>query len=583
MTIGDIPGPTLTAWGTATGRPRVRRSIDARDDAVVTGPLDALRQPRGRDRVIAGVASGWADRWGVEPTVVRAAVGLLTLAGGLGAVLYGVAAIASTTSLPETPPRAAGPDRWRRELAIGCATGAILVAARAIGLWPGDGIMLPAAAVAIGIAVVWSVRPGPTLGGWTLRLVQIVAGIVLLGAGVGSLASRTGGLGALGASASAIAVVVGGLAIFVAPALGRLLRRLDDERDARIREDERARVAAHLHDSVLQSLVLIQRTEDPRRMAGLARRQERELRAWLYGGAPLGAPASLHAAIDAMAVAVESDHDVRVEAIVVGDQPLDDASRALVAAIREAVVNAARHAGVDRVDVFVEADSGELAGFVRDTGCGFDPGAVAADRRGISESIVGPRPTPRRHGAADVTSRRRDGDRGPGAAGAAVTVRVVLVDDHALFRAGVRAELLAAGPDIEIVGEAADVGGGGGGDPVEPARRRPARRPPARRRRAAGDRRRPRRPRPAAVPRPVGLRLGRGRHRRRARRCSRLRHQDDRRRRAGRRRRARPGRRRRVLAAAGRASSSTPSPATSRRRPTPSSTSSRAASRRCCA
>ena len=363
-----------------------------RDDSHVMRALEGLRVPRGSDRVVAGVASGWADRWRVEPTVVRAAVGLLTLAGGLGAVLYGLAAVTSTEPVggPGTPPRLAASDRWRRELSIGCATGAVLVACRAIGLWPGDGIMLPAAAIAVGISVVWSMGAGtPTIAGRTMRALQVVAGSLLLVAGVVSLASRTGGLGNLGASASAIAVVVGGLAIFGAPALGRLLRRLDDERAARIREDERAIVAAHLHDSVLQSLVLMQRTGDPRRMTTIARRQERELRSWLYGTTRDGEPTSLHAAIDALAVDIEADHDVRVEAVVVGDQPLDDASRALVAAVREAVVNAARHADVDRVDVFVEADDAELTGFVRDTGRGFVPATVGEDRRGISESIVG--------------------------------------------------------------------------------------------------------------------------------------------------------------------------------------------------
>jgi signal transduction histidine kinase/phage shock protein PspC (stress-responsive transcriptional regulator) len=384
-----------------------------RDDAEVS--LDRLRVPRGSDRVVAGVASGWADRWGVEPTVVRAAVGLLTLAGGLGAVLYGVAAVASTDTVPERPALLAAPDRRRRELAIGLATAAVLVACRAIGLWPGDGIMIPAAAIAVGVSVVWRRGTGRlTLGGRSARVVQVVAGLALVVAGVASLARRTGGLGAVGASASAIAVVVGGLAIFVAPALGRLLRRLDDERAARIREDEWATVAAHLHDSVLQSLVLIQRTDDPKRMGALARRQERELRAWLYGAARDGEPTSLHAAIEALAVAVEDDHDIRVEAVVVGDQPLDDASRALVAAVREAVVNAARHARVERVDVFVEAEDTELAAFVRDTGRGFDPADVGTDRRGISESIVGR--VQRLGGTAVLTSR-------PGA-GTEVEVRV---------------------------------------------------------------------------------------------------------------------------------------------------------------
>ena len=267
----------------------------------------------------------------------------------------------------------------------------MLVACRTVGLWPGDGIMAPAGAVAIGISIVWSVGGGGRLGvsGVTARIVQVAVGVILLVAGVASLANRTGGLSGVGASAGAIAVVVGGLAVFAAPALGRLLRRLDDERAARIREDERAKLAAHLHDSVLQSLVLMQRTTDPRRMTTIARRQERELRAWLYGTTHDGEPASLHAAIDALAVAIETDHDIRVEAIVVGDQPLDDAGRALVAAVRESVVNAARHAGVDRVDVFVETDDAEITGYIRDTGRGFDPAAVATDRRGISESIVG--------------------------------------------------------------------------------------------------------------------------------------------------------------------------------------------------
>jgi len=221
------------------------------------------------------------------------------------------------------------------------------------------------------------------------RVVRVVSGIALLIAGVASLANLTGGLGSVGASLSAIAVVIGGLAIFGAPALGRILRDLDEERSLRIREDELARVSAHLHDSVLQSLVLIQRSTDPRRMAYLARRQERELRAWLYGDAPIGDPTTLHAAIDALASALEADHEIRVEAVVVGDQPLDDPSRAMIAALREAVVNAAQHANVDRVDVFVEADEAELNGFVRDTGVGFDPAVIRADRHGINDSIVG--------------------------------------------------------------------------------------------------------------------------------------------------------------------------------------------------
>ena len=193
-------------------------------------------------------------------------------------------------------------------------------------------------------------------------------------------------------------------------------------------------------------------------MTTIARRQERELRAWLYGTTHEGEPTSLHAAIDALAVAIEADHDIRVEAVVVGDQPLDDASRALVAAIREAVVNAARHADVERVDVFVEADDAELTGFVRDTGRGFDP--ARRGRRPPGDQRVDRRadPATRRDRGADVGAGRGHRGRAARAEAPGVTVRVVLVDDHALFRAGVRAELLALADRVEIVGEAADVG-----------------------------------------------------------------------------------------------------------------------------
>lgn len=351
--------------------------------------LSRLRVRRSNDRVVTGVAAGWAERWHVEPTVLRAAIGVLTLLGGIGVVLYGFAAVLSTPPAPDVDVRPPLVEP-RRNLAIASAVGASLVAARTIGLWPGDGVMVPAVAAAAGIAVVWARNPTiATRPSVPLRLLQIMAGVGLLGAGVVSLANRTGGLANVGASASAIAVVVGGLALFAAPALGRLLRTLDDERAMRIRDDERAAVAAHLHDSVLQSLVLIQRSDDPRRMASLARRQERELRAWLYGTTRTGEPASLHAAVDALTVEIEGDHDVRVEAVVVGDQPLDGPSRTLLGALREAIVNAARHANVDRVDVFVEADDAELTGYVRDTGRGFDHGRIPADRRGISDSIVG--------------------------------------------------------------------------------------------------------------------------------------------------------------------------------------------------
>jgi signal transduction histidine kinase len=162
-------------------------------------------------------------------------------------------------------------------------------------------------------------------------------------------------------------------------------------------------MAAHLHDSVLQTLALIQRSKEPREMASLARTQERDLRTWLYGRAPSVHGARLRDAVDATAGRIERDYQVRVEAVVVGDAELDGDLRALVAAINEAAMNAAKHAAVDEVSVFVEVEEDRVTGFVRDAGTGFDPGAVTIDRRGIADSVIGR--MERHSGTAEVRSR----------------------------------------------------------------------------------------------------------------------------------------------------------------------------------
>ena len=234
-----------------------------------------------------------------------------------------------------------------------------------------------------------------------------VLGAILAIAGIAALSDRTGGLRNVGRSVSAIAIALAGVGVIAAPALGRLLASLDTERTLRVRQEERAALAAHLHDSVLQSLVLIQRSDDPRRMVSLARRQERELRSWLYGARPVGEPSSLTAAVESMAASIEIDHQMRVEAVIVGDAPLDEAARAFLGALREAATNAARHSRADHVDVYVEADDTELVGYVRDTGVGFDPAAVPADRHGIADSITGR--IDRAGGRVVVASRPGDG------------------------------------------------------------------------------------------------------------------------------------------------------------------------------
>jgi signal transduction histidine kinase len=253
--------------------------------------------------------------------------------------------------------------------------------------------MIPATLVAIAVVVVWAPgRPERTNG--TARIVlhpaiRVTAGVVLAVTGIAAMADRTGGLAAVGRSASAVAIAVTGVAVIAAPAIGRLVGRLDQERRLRVREEERAALAAHLHDSVLQSLVLIQRSDDPRQMTSLARRQERELRSWLYGGRTDAQPTTLQGAVEMLTAAIEVDHAIRVDAVIVGDEALDEAATAMLGVLREATTNAARHAHVEHVDVYVEVDEGSLVGYVRDTGVGFDPAAVAADRRGIAESVIG--------------------------------------------------------------------------------------------------------------------------------------------------------------------------------------------------
>jgi signal transduction histidine kinase len=193
-----------------------------------------------------------------------------------------------------------------------------------------------------------------------------------------------------GALAAMFAVVIG-IALLVGPAVLRLAHDLVAERRERIRADERAEVAAHLHDSVLQTLALVQRRAgEPREVVRLARMQERELRGWLLGGdAPAAAPASsLGAALEEVAAAVETEHGVPVEVVRVRDRALEGAEP-LLAAAREAIVNAARHSGAPGVSVYLEVEPDRATVFVRDRGKGFDPDAVPTDRGGISHSIVG--------------------------------------------------------------------------------------------------------------------------------------------------------------------------------------------------
>jgi signal transduction histidine kinase len=201
----------------------------------------------------------------------------------------------------------------------------------------------------------------------------------------------TGVLESAGSAALAALVVTIALVLISAPLWWTMARRLAAERVARARSQERAEVAAHLHDSVLQTLALVQkRAEEPDQVAKLARRQERELRSWLAGEGPARPGERLADALETVAVEVEEQHGAQVEAVVVGDAPMSERLQALVGATREALTNAAKF-GSDGgpVRLYAEIEADRVKVFVDDRGPGFDLEKLPADRRGISESIIG--------------------------------------------------------------------------------------------------------------------------------------------------------------------------------------------------
>ena len=236
---------------------------------------------------------------------------------------------------------------------------------------------------------------GEATAGRILRRV-LAGGTVLAGTGVVVAALIAAGErnGADGAGSVAMfAILVAGLLLLVGvvvlPWLFLLTRTLARERAARVRAEERAEVATHLHDSVLQTLTLIQkRAGDPAAMARLARHAERELRGWLYGP-DADAPADLAGALRVAAAEVEDRFGVSVELVTVGSCPLDERARGVVAAAGEALTNAAKHAGVAKVSLYAEVAGAELLVAVRDRGRGFDPAATGRDRHGLAESIMG--------------------------------------------------------------------------------------------------------------------------------------------------------------------------------------------------
>jgi signal transduction histidine kinase len=371
--------------------------------------VDLTRRRQGR--WLAGVCAGLAGRYALSVNAVRAGTVVLAVIVGPPVV---VAYMAAWAFLPDEDGGSFPARRITAQQSLGgrSAGEAGAWAAIVVGIllllaefssWLPRSVLLPGFLACAGAAVVWGGPQG------RYRPLRVAVGVTMVLAGGFATLAAVSDLRTIGRSAAGAAVVVVGLVLMLGPGLARLARSLADERRQRIRSEERADVAAHLHDGVLQTLALIQkRAGDDKAVRSLARRQERELRSWLYGGTGGHVDVATVATLLRRELDDLEDHyGVRFDAVLVGDVPLDDAGRALVAAGREAALNAARHGGVDTVDVYLEVEADRVSLFVRDRGRGFDPAAVPPDRRGLADSITA---RVRRHGgSAEVRSAPGEG------------------------------------------------------------------------------------------------------------------------------------------------------------------------------
>lgn len=370
------------------------------------------------DTYLGGVASGLSRHLGVPVVWVRAAFLVGAILGGVGIAMYaglwlvlpsddkfsdaapGLASATRTGKRAQPVRRLAdvGPTIALAALALGVVLMFETVFGRGALFWP---VVLGIG----GIALFWRqadeaqrerwldttgrIDPVRALlgnGGWA-AYARIAAGALLIISSLAVFALRSGEL------TMAVHVLVAGLlgivglAITVGPWIFRLASDLADERAERVRSQERADVAAHLHDSVLQTLALIQKNAgDATTVARLARAQERDLRTWLFEGeAPAG---TLSAALRDIAADVEATHAIAVEVVTVGDAEVTEHLLPLVHAVREAVTNAAKHAGVPQADVYAEVSPSAVEVFVKDRGAGFDVDRIATDRQGVRGSIV---------------------------------------------------------------------------------------------------------------------------------------------------------------------------------------------------
>ncbi len=389
---------------------------------------------RSTDRMVAGVCAGLAEHLGLRVGTVRAIMAGSCFIFGAGLVFYAwlwilvplagddaagargldddgaprlklfrpapAAEARAAGAAPTFPrvPRRPGASVGLKEILIGAAllVAALLLFSTRAGINLDLGTLLPLGVIAAGAILAWMQLDATRRVGllnaakmdtpWSV--VRFAAGIVLVVAGVLIIVTGSASWALVWASGVASLAVLAGVGLVLAPWALKFWRDFQGERAGRIREAQRAEIAAHLHDSVLQTLALIQkRSDSPQEVSRLARAQERELRSWIYQDAGRGA-GKLVAAIKSACAEVEDLHGLPVELVAVGDAELGEPMYALVQATREAALNGVRHGGT-AVSVYVEAGHSGVDVFVKDRGAGFDPAAVPSDRLGVRESIVG--------------------------------------------------------------------------------------------------------------------------------------------------------------------------------------------------
>jgi signal transduction histidine kinase/phage shock protein PspC (stress-responsive transcriptional regulator) len=391
-----------------------------------------------QDPIIGGVAGGLARHLGLPTLWVRAGFVLAAVLGGLGVALYaGLWLVLPTDSRfeEEAPGLAAGrragkrPGRIRRLTDVGpaialaaLAFGAILLLEAVLGQ---GAIFWPVFIGLVGIGLLWRqadeaqrerwldttgrvdpIRAVLGSGGWA-AWARIAAGFGLILVALVLFLLRGGSAEMARDLTVAALLTVVGIGIVVGPWVFRLASDLTAERAERVRTQERADLAAHLHDSVLQTLALIQKNAgDGPTVARLARAQERDLRSWLYAGEATD-ERSVASALRGVAAETEDAHGVSVDVVTVGDCAMSESLRPIVNATREAVNNAAKHAGTGRVDVYAEITPTAVDVFVRDRGHGFDMADIAEDRYGVRHSIIDR--MDRHGGSADVRSTPGEG------------------------------------------------------------------------------------------------------------------------------------------------------------------------------